>query len=88
MTRSCASTWTPILPTAVRKDHLHSKTPINSIGNIFQDLKRDILKCVSLSFNHEYISLKDDTLLSKSKVNYSVLELNTFETSHNPSKTS
>ncbi|KTF91361.1 hypothetical protein cypCar_00012555 [Cyprinus carpio] len=34
-----------ILPTAVQKNHLHSTTPIDSIGNIFQDLKRDMRKC-------------------------------------------
>ncbi|XP_056323688.1 interleukin-10 [Danio aesculapii] len=35
-----------ILPTALRKNPLqHSKTPIDSIGNIFQELKRDMVKC-------------------------------------------
>ncbi|XP_048028422.1 interleukin-10 isoform X2 [Megalobrama amblycephala] len=42
-----------ILPTAVQKNHLHPKTPIDSIGSIFQDLKRDMVKCVSPSFGQD-----------------------------------
>ncbi|NP_001018621.2 interleukin-10 precursor [Danio rerio] len=35
-----------ILPTALQKNPLkHSTTPIDSIGNIFQELKRDMVKC-------------------------------------------
>lgn len=49
-----------ILPTAVQKNHLHPKTPIDSIGSIFQDLKRDMVKCVSPPFGPYEISLKDD----------------------------
>ncbi len=41
-----------ILPTSVQKNLLRCKTPVDSIGNIFQDLKRDILNCVSLSSGH------------------------------------
>jgi len=41
-----------ILPTAVQKNHFQSKTPIDSIGSIFQNLKRDVVKCVSLTFGH------------------------------------
>ncbi|KTG43386.1 hypothetical protein cypCar_00041951, partial [Cyprinus carpio] len=34
-----------ILPTAVQKNLLTCKTPVDSVGNIFQDLKQDVLKC-------------------------------------------
>uniref|UniRef100_A0A9J7XBD7 Uncharacterized protein n=2 Tax=Cyprinus carpio TaxID=7962 RepID=A0A9J7XBD7_CYPCA len=37
-----------ILPTAVQKNLLTCKTPVDSVGNIFQDLKQDVLKCVRL----------------------------------------
>nr|QEL53747.1 interlukin 10 [Tor putitora] len=59
-----------ILPTAVKKDHLHSKTPIDSIGNIFQDLKRDILKCrnyFSCQNPFEFASIKNSYEKMKEK---------------------
>ncbi|KAI4884826.1 hypothetical protein NFI96_021009 [Prochilodus magdalenae] len=34
-----------VLPTAVTENTNHFKSPINEIGNIFQDLKRDLVKC-------------------------------------------
>nr|XP_055041158.1 interleukin-10-like [Misgurnus anguillicaudatus]XP_055041159.1 interleukin-10-like [Misgurnus anguillicaudatus]XP_055041160.1 interleukin-10-like [Misgurnus anguillicaudatus]XP_055041162.1 interleukin-10-like [Misgurnus anguillicaudatus]XP_055041163.1 interleukin-10-like [Misgurnus anguillicaudatus]XP_055041164.1 interleukin-10-like [Misgurnus anguillicaudatus]XP_055041165.1 interleukin-10-like [Misgurnus anguillicaudatus] len=34
-----------VLPTAVKKNRAHTKTHIDSIGNIFQSLQRDMVKC-------------------------------------------
>ncbi|XP_043108301.1 interleukin-10 [Puntigrus tetrazona] len=59
-----------ILPTAVQKDHLHSKAPINSIGNIFQDLKRDILKC------RNYFSCQNPFEISSIKNSYEKMKEN------------
>lgn len=82
-----------ILPTAVQKNHSHSKTPIDSIGSIFQDLKRDMVKCVSPSFGPYEISLKDDLreridltdiITFTFRVNLSVPVTNTAKANHNP----
>ncbi|XP_073681934.1 interleukin-10 [Garra rufa] len=59
-----------ILPTAVQKSHLHSKTSIDSIGNIFQDLKRDMVKCrnyFSCQNPFEFSSLKNSYEKMKEK---------------------
>ncbi|CAM4732282.1 hypothetical protein PO909_020532 [Leuciscus waleckii] len=53
-----------ILPTAVKKNHLHSKTPIDSIGSIFQNLKRDVVKCKN------YLSCKNPFEFSSIKNSY------------------
>lgn len=51
-----------VLPTAVKKNRAHTKTPIDSIGNIFQSLQRDMLKCRKHFFCYkpfEITSFKD-----------------------------
>ncbi|XP_051967234.1 interleukin-10 [Xyrauchen texanus] len=54
-----------VLPNAVKN---HLKTPINSIGNIFKELKRDILKC------RNYFSCQKPFEISSIKNSYEKLE--------------
>uniref|UniRef100_A0A9J7Y1D6 Interleukin-10 n=2 Tax=Cyprinus carpio TaxID=7962 RepID=A0A9J7Y1D6_CYPCA len=42
-----------ILPTAVQKNLLTCKTPVDSVGNIFQDLKQDVLKFYTVMYLRE-----------------------------------
>ncbi|TRY97351.1 hypothetical protein DNTS_031691 [Danionella cerebrum] len=68
-----------ILPSVLQKKHLHAKTPIDSIGNIFLDLKRDLVKCktyFSCRTPFEFSSLKDSYEKMKEKgVNKAMGEL-------------
>ncbi|XP_067287988.1 interleukin-10 [Pseudorasbora parva] len=57
-----------ILPTAVQMNHL--QTPIDSIGSIFQDLKRDMVKCrnyFSCQNPFEFASIKNSYEKMKEK---------------------
>ncbi|XP_051957801.1 interleukin-10-like [Xyrauchen texanus] len=55
-----------VLPKAVKKNQF--KTPIDSIGNIFQELKRDMLKC------RNYFSCQKPFEISNIKNSYEKLE--------------
>ncbi|XP_051528714.1 interleukin-10-like [Myxocyprinus asiaticus] len=57
-----------VLPKAVKK--IHFKTPIDSIGNIFQELKRDMLKC------RNYFSCQKPFEISNIKNSYEKLDGN------------